>query len=192
MTYYEKRRWTRMQKRVRTVEILLKVTLAVVVLAALAIIACVVATGASQEASEPVAEEITPAETEPATEPVEAEKEPRYDATEEELDLVARVVHAEAGGEGFDGQALVAQCILNTAEATGQRPDEVVLAPKQYAKPAAEASEEVQAAVRAVFLEGYQVTDEPIRWFYAPKYGTSKWHESKTHVLTYKNHKFFA
>lgn len=192
MTNYEKRRWTRMQKRVRTVELLLKVTLAVIVVATLAIIATVVATGARQEPREPVAEEPAQVEQKPATEPAEAEKEPRYDITEDELNLVARVVYAEAGGEGFDGMALVAQCILNTAEAKGQRPDEVVLTPKQYTEPAAEASEEALEAVKAVFVDGHQVTDEPIRWFYNPQYGTSKWHESKTHVLTYKNHKFFA
>jgi N-acetylmuramoyl-L-alanine amidase len=140
----------------------------------------------------------TPTERKRAVEPVSVEiegkpeKAPRYNITEEELDIVARVVHSEARGEGFVGQALVAQCILNTAEATGKRPDEVVLEPGQYAAPAAEASEEVKAAVRAVFIDGYQVTPEPIRWFYAYKRCNSAWHESKRHVLTYKNHKFFA
>lgn len=116
---------------------------------------------------------------------------PRYALTVSERDIVERVVMAEAGGEGFDGQRLVAQCILNTAEAMDLRPDEVVLAPNQYASPAAEASQEVKDAVSAVFDAGDMVTDEPIRFFYAPKYIYSSWHESKEFVLEHGGHRFF-
>ena len=130
-------------------------------------------------------------EPKPEPEP-EPEPAPRYDATPAELDTVARVVHSEAVGEGFDGMALVAQCVLNTAEATGKRPDEVVLEPKQYAAPAAKASEEAKAAVEAVFLDGYQVTTEPIRFFYAPAHCYSSWHENKLeYVGTWGGHRFF-
>lgn len=129
--------------------------------------------------------------------PVEIEEpeepaEPRYALTDDEREIVERVVMAEAEGEGFDGQRLVAQCILNTAEAMDLRPDEVVLAPNQYATPAQDASREVKEAVSAVFDDGNMVTDEPIQWFYAPRYVSSAWHESKRYVLTYQNHKFFA
>lgn len=122
----------------------------------------------------------------------EAPKPYRYEITVEELDIVARVVQAEAGGEGYDGQVLVAQCILNTAEATGRRPDEVVLEPGQYTTPAALASDEVKQAVAAVFLDGYQVTEEPVRYFYAPAYCVSTWHETALDfVLEYGGHRFF-
>jgi spore germination cell wall hydrolase CwlJ-like protein len=119
-------------------------------------------------------------------------KKPRYDATPEELEIVARVVHTEAHGEDYKGQVLVAQCILNTAEATGKRPDEVVLSRNQYAAPATKASKSVTKAVNAVFIDGYTVTDEPIRYFYAPKYTYSEWHEnSLDYVLTHGGHRFF-
>lgn len=122
----------------------------------------------------------------------EPEPAPRYDATEAELDIVARVVHSEAQGEGFDGMALVAQCVLNTCEATGQRPDEVVTEPGQYADQAETASAEAVAAVEAVFLDGYQVTTEPIRFFYAPARCYSAWHEnSLEYVGTWGGHRFF-
>ena len=116
---------------------------------------------------------------------------PHYTLTDSERDIVERVVMAEAGGEGYDDQRLVAQCILNTAEAMDLRPDAVVLAPNQYASPAAEASQEVKDAVSAVFDDGDMVTDEPIRWFYAPRYVYSAWHESKAFVLEYGGHRFF-
>lgn len=127
--------------------------------------------------------EVDVSETESAT--------PRYALTVSERDIVERVVMAEAGGEGYDGQRLVAQCILNTAEAMDLRPDEVVLAPNQYASPAAEASQEVKDAVSAVFDDGDMVTDEPIRWFYAQRYVYSAWHESKVFVLEHGGHRFF-
>ena len=122
-----------------------------------------------------------PVEIEEAEEPAE----PRYALTDDEREI------AEAEGEGFDGQRLVAQCILNTAEAMDLRPDEVVLAPNQYATPAQDASREVKEAVSAVFDDGNMVTDEPIQWFYAPRYVSSAWHESKVFVLEYGGHRFF-
>lgn len=115
----------------------------------------------------------------------------RYALTDAERDIVERVVMAEAGGEGYDGQRLVAQCILNTAEAMDMRPDEVVTAPNQYAAPAEHASEMVMDAVSAVFDNGDMVTDEPIRWFYAPARVYSAWHESKEFVLEHRAHRFF-
>ena len=117
---------------------------------------------------------------------------PRYTLTDSERDIVERVVMSEAAGEGYDGQRLVAQCILNTAEAMDLRPDEVVLAPNQYASPAAEASQEVKDAVSAVFDDGDMATDEPIRWFYNDKLVYSEWHEGKRFVMYFGNHKFFA
>lgn len=190
-----RRRLTREQRREHKRSVLATV----ICLAALATVICyAVANGAEQEATQPEMAELTPQQVERITEPLKAEIKPpvRYDITPDELDIVARVVHSEASGEGYDGQALVAQCILNTAEALGKRPDEVVLAPKQYAAPAAEASEEVKAAVAAVFLGGYQVTTEPVRYFYSPagmENGVSEWHEnSLEYVLTWGGHKFFT
>lgn len=145
----------------------------------------------------PEEQEITVSKTEVFdAAPVEIEEpeepaEPRYALTDVERDIVERVVMAEAEGEGFDGQRLVAQCILNTAEAMDLRPDEVVLAPNQYATPAQDASREVKEAVSAVFDDGNMVTDEPIQWFYAPRYVSSAWHESKVFVLEYGGHRFF-
>lgn len=57
------------------------------------------------DTSAPAAETVEP--TEPAV---------RYPLTDAERDVVERVVMAEAGGESFEGQMLVAQCILNAAE----------------------------------------------------------------------------
>lgn len=118
----------------------------------------------------------------------------RYKMTDYERDIVERVVMAESGNQPLEGQMAVAQCILNTAEAEGMRPDAVVLAPNQYAKPAKPESvtTSIKTAVSAVFDHGSKVTDEPIRFFYAPKYSAGRWHESALqHVITIGDHKFF-
>ena len=135
-----------------------------------------------------------------AAEAKEAEPtpEPRYDLTEEERTIVEAVVSAEARGEGFIGQCLVAQCILNTAEARDMRPDEVVLEPGQYAAPLygyADPNGETSFicdAVSAVFDEGYEIISLPIRYFYAPDIVYSEWHEEDlVFAIEHGGHRFF-
>ena len=126
-------------------------------------------------------------------EPVEAPKV-RFYLTNYERDLVERVVMAEAGNQPLEGQMAVAQCILNTAEATKKAPDAVVLAQNQYAKPSnpEAVTNSVKLAVSKVFDMGEVVTQEPIRYFYAPKYSAGSWHESAlAYVMTIDGHKFF-
>lgn len=125
-------------------------------------------------------------------EPIHEQPYTRYPLTPTERYIVERVVMAESNGETLPGQMAVAQCILNTAEAQGRRPDAVVLTPGQYATPAPAASASVKEAVSAVFDHGVKVTDEPIRYFYAPKHSKGSWHESSlTYVMTIGGHKFF-
>lgn len=115
----------------------------------------------------------------------------RYLLEDTERDYVERVVMAEAGAEDFDGQCLVAQCILETMLARDMSALDVVREPRQYAAPAA-ATESVKAAVGAVFMQGYRVTTEPVRYFYAPFYGYSAWHENcLVFVLEHGGHRFF-
>lgn len=136
------------------------------------------------EAAPPVVETPAPAET--AT--------PFYPLTDYQREMVERVVFAESGNQSLEGQMAVAQCILNTALAEGLDPVAVVEAPNQYASPAAadKVTDQTRAAVAAVFDEGLTVTEEPIRWFYAPKYSRGAWHESALeYVMTIGGHKFF-
>lgn len=115
----------------------------------------------------------------------------RYSLTEAERDLIERVVMAESGGESYEGQMLVAQCILNACEIDGIRPAEVIRK-YVYAKARPEPSDSVKRAVSAVFDKGDTVTDEAIVYFYAPKIVKSEFHESQRFVLAEGNHKFFA
>ncbi len=116
---------------------------------------------------------------------------PRYNLADAERDLVERVVMAEAGGESYKGQMLVAQCILNACEIDCIRPAEVIRK-YVYAKARPEPSESVKQAVSAVFDEGEQVTDEPIVYFYAPALVKSEFHESQIFAIEEGGHKFFC
>lgn len=116
---------------------------------------------------------------------------PRFALTDHERDVVERVVMAEAGGESFEGQMLVAQCILNAAEKTGTAPSEAVVTYK-YAKARPNPTQSVRDAVAAVFDAGETATDEPVMFFYNPARATSKWHESQIFVIEVGGHRFFS
>ena len=105
--------------------------------------------------------------------------------------VVERVVMAEAGGESFEGQMLVAQCILNAAEKRGVDPSEAVIL-YSYTKSRPDPTQRVKDAVAAVFDRGETVVDEPILYFYNPALVTSDFHESQIFVIEEGGHRFFA
>lgn len=116
---------------------------------------------------------------------------PRYNLTDGERDLAERVVMAESGGESYEGQMLVCQCILNACEIDGIRPSEAIKR-YAYAKGRPEATDSVKKAVVAVFDRGEKVTEEAIVYFYAPKMVKSAFHESQRFICQVGGHKFFA
>ena len=113
-----------------------------------------------------------------------------YALTAAERDTVERVVMAEAGAEPYEGQIAVAQCILNACERENMRPDEIVVE-YQYTDVRPEPTDEVKAAVSAVFDNGETVTDAEILYFYAPALCESEWHETQEYVMTVGGHRFF-
>lgn len=146
----------------------------------------------SRETTEPVPAPTTttPTTTTTAPELTETTGDPFYALTEYERDLVERVVMAEAGGEPYQGQMAVAQCILNASRLREMQPAQVVKALK-YTKARPTPSKSVKKAVAAVFDEGETVFDDEVIYFYAPALVTSTWHESQTYVTTIGCHKFF-
>jgi spore germination cell wall hydrolase CwlJ-like protein len=97
---------------------------------------------------------------------------------------------AEAGGESYEGQLLVAQCILDACKQDEIRPTEVI-DKYSYAKSRPEPSASVMNAVEAVFDRGETVVDEPIIYFYAPGRVRSAFHESQLFVCEVGGHRFF-
>jgi DNA-directed RNA polymerase subunit RPC12/RpoP len=121
---------------------------------------------------------------------LDEEPEAVYPLTDDERALVESVTMAESGGEPYEGQVLVVQCIYNVCIKDGIRPAEAIRK-YQYSTNRPEPTDSVKKAVAAVFDLGETVTDEPILYFYAPAWCTSKWHESQIFVLEYGGHRFF-
>lgn len=113
-----------------------------------------------------------------------------YPLTDEERDLVERVVMAEAGGEAYVGQLAVAQCILNACLLDDLRPAEVI---EEYTYTTArpDPTKSVKKAVAAVFDDGVTVFDSAVVYFYAPGLCRSRWHETQDYVTTIGCHRFF-
>lgn len=113
-----------------------------------------------------------------------------YELTDEERDLIERVVMGESGGEEYIGQQAVAQCILNACELTGDRPA-VIIEGLRYTTHRPEPSQSVKDAVSSVFDAGEKVIKETVVYFYAPDLVYSGWHETQQYVCTIGCHKFF-
>ena len=131
-----------------------------------------------------------PSEQSEPSEPSEPEQTVRYELSDAERTVVEQVVMAEAGGEPYDGQVAVAQCILAACEKDGIAPSEAV-EEYGYTHNRCEPSDSVVEAVSSVFDRGDTVVDEPIIYFYAPDRVKSSWHESQVYVITIGNHRFF-
>ena len=95
---------------------------------------------------------------------------------------------AESGGESFEGQMLVAQCILNAAEKEGVQPSEAVVI-YSYTSNRPDPTQSVKDAVAAVFDRGEVAIDAPVMYFYNPALVTSDWHESQIFVAEVGGHR---
>lgn len=116
--------------------------------------------------------------------------------SESEIDLLARLVRAEAQTEPFEGKVAVACVVLNRVESP-QFPDtirEVIYAPGQFQpvqngqinKPA---DEESIKAVKVALTEQRQVAPGAL-FFYNPAIATSRWLDSRTTTLVIGQHVF--
>ena len=123
---------------------------------------------------------IEPTEVVIPTDAEPEEVEPYFPLTDDERELVERVVAAEARGESIECQMAVAQTILDRAVSREQSITKVCTAPYQFADPyQGEVSEKTQDAVFLVFDTGAKVFDK-VTHFYAHKLiDPPYWAESK-------------
>lgn len=165
-------------------------------------IAILLLTGCAKEAEPPVKEvttiyvmfvPMTPTDEPTPTTAVEyiGELDPIFYLTDEERFVVESIVMGESGGEPYEGQVLVAQCVLNSCLKDGLQPSEVRTKYK-YSGWNTDVTDSVKEAVSAVFDDNYKVTEEEVMYFYAPKYCKSRWHETQKFVTEVGGHRFFA
>lgn len=135
--------------------------------------------------------------TKPIT-PSESKKENsvKISLTDDEIDLLARLVRAEAESEPYEGKIAVACVVLNRVESK-KFPDaikEVIYAPRQFQpvqngeinKPA---DKESIKAVKAALSEQRQLAPGAL-FFYNPAIATSRWLDTRTTTKIIGRHVF--
>jgi N-acetylmuramoyl-L-alanine amidase len=117
--------------------------------------------------------------------------------TKHEIDLLARLVRAEAQTEPFEGKIAVACVVLNRVESS-QFPDtikEVIYEPGQF-QPVSNgeidepADEESIAAVKEALTEKRNIVPESSLFFYNPDIATSRWLDSRATTVVIGQHVF--
>ncbi len=120
------------------------------------------------------------------------EQEPEaavYPLTDEERELVIRVVMAEARGDGYAGMLPVAQTILDRAVLWNLTVAEVVTAPGQYADSyKGGITSEAELAISDVFDIGIRAFEEPVTHF---AQGEPWWAENKACRGSVGGHRFW-
>lgn len=111
----------------------------------------------------------------------------------QDRDLLERLVQGEAGGEGVEGAALVAQAIRDTMVYKGFNSVEAVRQALRYSGDISkQPNENVKQAVAYVFDQGGIVVKHKVFYFYAYGKCRSSWHESQTFVIQHGGHRFFG
>lgn len=113
--------------------------------------------------------------------------------TEQDRDILERLVMGEAGGEGIEGAALVAQAIRDTMVYKGFDSVESVRKALSYSGTLTkEPNQDVKDACSYIFDQGGYAVKHKVFYFYAPKRVKSSFHESQQFIIEYGGHRFFS
>lgn len=111
--------------------------------------------------------------------------------SDEEFELVCRVVAAEASGEHIIGQMAVVQVIKSRAELWGMTLTEIVTAPGQFAEPHdGEIDDITRKAVENVLVHGRTIFNRPVSHFHA-LYVHPSWADDMELAREIGNHRFY-
>lgn len=112
--------------------------------------------------------------------------------TDDERDLVERIVMSEAQGDGIEGMMAVAQVIRDRSYTWNQPITQVCLAKGQFASPyRGEVPVEAWIAVSKVFDGGQSVLEVPTTHFYADYIAAPDWTENKVNRGKIGTHLFW-
>ncbi len=153
------------------------------------------------ETADPVEQQMEPAETavQEVEAPAEEPTEPAISISEQEKDLFARLVEAEAKGESYEGKVAVATVVLNRVESP-EFPDTITevikektgkayaFSPVQNGEINKPASEDSKQAVEEA-LKREDTLNNSI-YFYNPEIATDTWIRTRQAVETIGNHVF--
>ena len=111
---------------------------------------------------------------------------------DEDRDMTERILMGEAGGEGFIGMALVAQCIRDTyVNGNYSSIAQLLKQNGYYGSTSMSGSSTAKEVVNYIFDQGGSAVQHNIRIFYATNMCSSSWHEAQDFVVQYNYVRFF-
>ena len=107
-------------------------------------------------------------------------------------DITERIIMGEAGSQGFDGMALVAQCIRDTYICGSYSSMKQLLVQNgYYGSTSITPSQTAKDVVSYIFDQGGSAVQHSIRVFYASNLCSSPWHEDQEYVCSYGYVRYF-
>lgn len=107
-------------------------------------------------------------------------------------DITERILMGEAGSQGFDGMALVAQCIRDTyVSGSYSSMKQLLVQNGYYGSTSITPSQTAKEVVNYIFDQGGSAVQHSIRVFYASNLCSSPWHESQQYVCSYGYVRYF-
>lgn len=111
---------------------------------------------------------------------------------DEDRDMAERILMGEAGGEGYIGMALVAQCIRDTyVNGSYSSIAQLLKVNGYYGSTSITPSQTAKEVVNYIFDQGGSAVQHNIRIFYATNMCSSSWHEAQDFVVQYNYVRFF-
>lgn len=111
---------------------------------------------------------------------------------DEDRDMTERILMGEAGGEGYIGMALVAQCIRDTyVNGNYSSIAQLLKQNGYYGSTSMSGSSTAKEVVNYIFDQGGSAVQHNIRIFYATNMCSSSWHEAQDFVVQYNYVRFF-
>lgn len=111
---------------------------------------------------------------------------------DEDRDMAERILMGEAGGEGYIGMALVAQCIRDTyVNGSYSSIAQLLKVNGYYGSTSIAPSQTAKDVVNYIFDQGGSAVQHNIRIFYATNMCSSSWHEAQDFVVQYNYVRFF-
>ena len=111
---------------------------------------------------------------------------------DEDRDMAGRILMGEAGGEGYIGMALVAQCIRDTyVNGNYSSIAQLLKQNGYYGSTSMSGSSTAKEVVNYIFDQGGSAVQHNIRIFYATNMCSSSWHEAQEFVVQYNYVRFF-
>lgn len=112
--------------------------------------------------------------------------------SDKDRDEFEKLLFGEAGGQGFVGQCLVAQCLRDMWIEGGYTDARTLRLSCGYEGSIHNGtSQSCKDAIYYIFDQGGYAVKHRVFYFYAFNTTKSNWHESQTFVIQYLGHRFF-